>query len=542
MGSVYPRRPRYPRNKEVSKITVQLGASGDVLAILPLLHQDFLKTGERQKLMVAKDYAPILEGCSYIDPIIFDGHYSELKKALEYAKELSKDVQSSQVVGPIEVIASQIYGKDYDQTKMCDSFQKESWRVLGRLDEWRLQYPLFFDKRDKRRERKFIPKHMDSKPWILVSTEGKSSPFKFKELLWKTLETLKDEFYLIDLDELKADRFFDLLGLMGNYNTYCIVAIDSGILHLAHAVQKPVVALIADSPTMWHGSAYRPNHIRNVRYSVFPEMACSILDRIRAIGSPGCRFQDPQGNTGKRIVHVYCDNGFLNSDERRRHFVAEESWDHEYRNGCWEKVGISDGSLYRSKDGTVYIKDLLRLASLHAQDDDILLLTNSDIGFSRGITEAIFALVNEHGAVSMSRRDFNGPLDAPLTNDEIAKGRDYPGKDGFAFTKKWWRENNSEFPDMLIGREGWDKIMHTLITMKGGVLAKDLIYHEEHASKWIVARDKGEGNIHNRKLAAAWLRRHNLPLDELSAFDESHPKPEKPEKKPKIRPLMSSIF
>ncbi len=47
------------------------------MSLLPILHEDS-KIGFMPSLMVAKKYASILDGVSYVKPIIFDGDASNL--------------------------------------------------------------------------------------------------------------------------------------------------------------------------------------------------------------------------------------------------------------------------------------------------------------------------------------------------------------------------------------------------------------------------------------------------------------------------------
>lgn len=44
---------------------------GDITSLLPILHEDS-KSGFMPSLMVAKKYASILDGVSYVNPVIFD--------------------------------------------------------------------------------------------------------------------------------------------------------------------------------------------------------------------------------------------------------------------------------------------------------------------------------------------------------------------------------------------------------------------------------------------------------------------------------------
>ena len=266
------------------------GRTGDLLIGIPAIHAEFLATGERQKVVVSHEYADVLQGCSFIDPVIFDGPWTELGKAHKFALTISKKVITMQVAGPKNILDKIVYGGKFDV--QTESFEKEMWRVAGKLELWPRNLPLIFDNRDKKREKELWEKlsadwHWKKReqPLVLVSTSGFSSPFPYTELLWELLGTRMKRYNVVDISELRAERIYDLLGLYEK--AHCLILTDSAPLHLAQAVNVPVCALIADSPTMWHGSAWRPNHISYVRYSKFPAYYKNMFDAISRIGLPG---------------------------------------------------------------------------------------------------------------------------------------------------------------------------------------------------------------------------------------------------------------
>ena len=157
------------------KLHVQLGRIGDILNILPLCN------GSR--LMVAKEFAPLLEGVSYVEPVIYDGPHYEIAKAMEFAKSVSKDVVCSQVNGPLPQVLEHVYKPAGRVGAIKTSYQKESWGVAGRIDEWDSLLPLVFDRRNEEREEKLLRDNgfmsKKQKPVILLSLKSHSSPFPF---------------------------------------------------------------------------------------------------------------------------------------------------------------------------------------------------------------------------------------------------------------------------------------------------------------------------------------------------------------------------
>lgn len=271
------------------------GRSGDLMIMAQIAHHEFLTAGQRQSVITSKEYAPLLEGCGYLDVVPVDVPWNDVHGLHKFAKELTKgkNLKLCQVAGPKHVLDKIVYGGKFD--RQTDSFECEMYRVAGAMQLWPKNLPLVFDKRNKNREFWLWDKfskdwHWKKKeqPLILVSTSGFSSPFQYTELLWDLLETRLKGYNVVDISSLKAERIYDLLGLYEK--AHCLIATDSAPLHLAQAVNLPVCALIADTPTLWHGSAWRPNHISYVRYSAFPRDYRKMFEAIENIGKPGSRF------------------------------------------------------------------------------------------------------------------------------------------------------------------------------------------------------------------------------------------------------------
>ena len=138
-------------------------------------------------------------------------------------------------------------------------------------------------------------------------------------------------------------------------------------------------------------------------------------------------------------------------------------------------------------------------------------LTNADTCFAPVLHNRFVDLVRAGQIAWGSRRDF-GRLDGWLTQDQINAGAPYPGLDIFLFTKAWWLEQRDKFPDLLLGREGWDAVMANALHLSGGIYVKDLIYHEKHRSTWEQSGNRYSlpGQLHNIRLATAWFKAHGL--------------------------------
>ena len=63
----------------MDKIYCQLSKLGDVLGILPIAYAAHLR-GEKVGIMVAKEYADVLDGVGYAEKIVFDEKSWEIEK------------------------------------------------------------------------------------------------------------------------------------------------------------------------------------------------------------------------------------------------------------------------------------------------------------------------------------------------------------------------------------------------------------------------------------------------------------------------------
>jgi len=491
-------------------IFLNLGRYGDVCSFLPVLKNEYDETGKKPSLIISKDFQDILDGVSYVEKIVFDGPFEDIVGALKFAKDLSEDVTTTQVVGVSEIVVSQVYGNHVGPKIVCDSFQMDAWRLAGKLDLWPKQLPLVFDQRDSKREKKLTKGIPKDKPWIVVSTGGNSSPFQYSELLWEILNHSLPEFHIVDLSKIKAEKFYDLLGIMDHPNTHAMILTDSGPLHLSYASKTPVHAIVTDSPSLWHGTAWRPSYASYTRYRNFPRDVTRILDLIR---NPKSRSTIPN------VVHVYQRTPWSVGDEKRRNNVAEKSWD-----GIgWVDLGLDDNCFVRSSLEVIpderrripMIKDMLRLACVGRNDSDVLVLTNTDTCIASNVLQRFEGILPAYAY----RHDFKR-IDNPIPYDRISAGTKYAGCDLFVMRVGWWRSNHYLFPDMVLGRHSWDRIMRELIKIANGREIENIIYHEWHPSGWEGhGLNRDASNLRNCRLAREWLKERNIPLLELESLN-----------------------
>jgi len=476
-------------------LLLELGRAGDVVNILPAVPLLTKRFG-RLSVMAARPYSDILEGVGYCDSVPFDGPFEDVPGAIAKAKTLGHD----------PILVSQVYGKGVNVGRSCSSFAIESWRIIGLEAEFG-KHPLVFDRRSPEREKELVKRFTDGKPMILFAGQGHSSPFQHSGHLWAELMTRFGRSHrLVDLSQARAYRFYDLLGLFDAAQV--LVTIDTGHMHLARGSKVPVVALVTDSPSMWHGAPTPPAAILSMRYREYPARQGEIWEAIGRLPTPNTQKRLPN-----RLIHVYSDYEG-NGETLRRVRFAKSTWQEEYRKAQWVTVPVKDNQLGRlsgsigDPNPVPFLKDVMAEAVKVAGPEDRIVFSNSDTAFCHGITEALIA---EPGPMAAHRHDFHR-LSRMLTPYEALSGTFYPGSDLFCFTRKWWEENREIFPDMLLAREAWDYVLREMVMMKGGGnWFMPMICHEFHQSQWYQPSFKrtNRGQLWNVKLAREWLLRWN---------------------------------
>ena len=473
-----------------SKVYVQLCKFGDIMSLLPLLHADFL-AGQKPSLMVSAKYASLLDGVSYVDPIIFDGDPSNITEAVIQASKTGLQVVTTQVCGPADMVLENVYKTLKPQHAATDSWQKEQYRAASKWSMWRKQPQLVFDQRNKEREKQLINEYGKStRGVVLVSTKGETCPFPYKRLLMTLLDgAFRRNFTIIDLDDIKGERIYDLLGLFDKAKV--LIASDSALLHLAQASQVPVCALVNDRPSLWHGAAWRPRHIFYCRYRDFAARATELIDAIKNIGKPGCQFlvAKLRANPPDRVhtnknygwgvtSHNYSKRTWIhawsaydiNDNNRDRHERAKRTWDDQYHHRNWISCPLELGAAGRdSKMSPIgdrsrypFVRDVIQAAELRAKDDDVIVLTPSDVSF-KGDIEAI-AHFPAYGC----------------RLERSSEGETYnPRPDFFAFTAGFWRAHRTEFPDMILGPDGyWSRTLKEFLRLHGAIEVENATFKE----------------------------------------------------------------
>jgi hypothetical protein len=464
------------------KIFIMLGRYGDIINLLPVLKYEHEQFNYKPGLLVSKDYADMLEGCSYLQPIIFDGRFEKINEAIASINDRYADY---------EIINCAVYGHSYHYKRQCHSFLREAWHK-SRCPIAFGQLPLVFDKRNEERESKLLYELnlKENKKIIVTALSGNSSIFHQANYLLAQLKQRLNhrDYQIVDISNYRATRFYDLLALYEIAD--CLVASDSAPLHLANAVPSlDVISLVNDKGT-WYQSDWKPNHILRMSYKEVQHRLDDIVNVIKTKNHRKIHYltsmpETPNEETKRRI-------NFATDTIKREMIFTQKYW----------TFNVYENKLPK-------IKDMINcIAERNINDDDIIFIANSDISIVPNLTGFLLNL-RKGGAAYFHRHDFKR-LDKPLISEvEIKQGSWYIGSDAFAFTKRWWLNNRNIFPDMYYAREAWDMIMRNMIKRFHGFEIFTSIYHEKHKSFWESKEGKNcKENVHNRRVAKQWLDRY----------------------------------
>ena len=414
---------------------VSLGRNGDVINLLPLAY--WISQNGGCNWLIAEEYHSILDGVSYITPHSWHGSPETLEQAIQFA--------NSSLQNPL---ISQVH-KNPDRQRLMDSYCKESWRLSGY--KYSTTWPLIFDKRSPEREKTLIKKYIDPhRKNVCVGTKSLSSPFpKANELIAKIRGL---DANVIDLDNVKAERIYDLIGLYDAADL--LVCVDTVHIHLARACYTPLIAILNDG---WYGSVTPPQTVAEFRYSE------ANLDKI----AERCRTQIAFEIKSVSVVADIHGN-------TRRHLEARRTWPKN-------RIQTNTVSVPR-------LVDVLRYAvDPHIGQNHLVIWTNDDVGFFKKSINQIKAHASKW-PFGCSRRDST-----------------HLGREIFWFRHSWLQKHIEEMPEVFIARAKFDLVIARWLRQKMGIttveenLIEDfapievppgLIWHKEHESAWVDKDDE----------------------------------------------------
>ena len=470
-----------------------LGRNGDITILLPVLKRYAEERKCKARLCISKDFAPLLEGVSYVDPIVWLGPFDTVAEAKAF---LGKKYPGT------NIIDCSVHGSGVNYAFDMRSFSREIWK-RSRTDLPFERPVLVFDKRDAEAEAALLAQLGPiTKPLVLFSGAGWTAPFKQAPEFFELLKAALPGYQVENISAYRSNHPYDLLAFYEK--AVGLVTIDSFPLHLAAAVPTmKTVALLPDHHVEFGWAAWRTHQVLRCFYS-------EAIRRVEEIAHAVTKGELPE-------LLFATNYGPVDGDKTAARLArAKQTRDEEFKNGPWREIRFvpkRDGRELGDKP-VPYIRDLIEQAVSEAKgDDSIIVLCNDDIGFSAGLTGQIVETVQRHGAAYAHRWDYHHPLTIRLPKDEydIRRAQWYSGCDLYAFSVSWWKKNGGLFPDMLMGRESWDNVMRNLIRRNAHVTGCELkhaIWHEWHTSYWIANRATATGNDHNRRLMNDWLGKY----------------------------------
>ena len=502
---------------------LQLGRYGDIVNILPValaIHNSYKKP----HFMVAKEFASILDGVSYVTPFVFDGGNDQLKEAVAIAKAKFK-----------YVIVTQIWGRNWHQERRCQTYNIESWHEAGFAHKfndptWRPVFDQDLERGQAVKERALAGWDGKQPVFLYNLTKAHTAPFAAGDKVLAELRSSFKSSFFVDASQLKLERIYDLLPLIEAADM--VISIDTALLHLTGATQTPILALI--NPTPWVGSVPRIPNCKPIRYDYAAADPSLVCIEINNLGFSGGRFQEnnirkPSAPPQRFLLHAVERHEEANLRERERKQSAWATWDELYASHgvipchLWNypRTALDIGD----SRPLPYLKDVLSFAMQQAGDDDIIFFTNDDNMLHPDLPSFLKFHVSVYGALAMRRCEFQRPP-PPLTSREhwVGMHTSHCGRDLFAFQCSWLKERFDSIPDFILGAPEWDFGITCLIRQSFGITSDsrnifDLVWpaeigpsyvgHVMHQSVWAKpnVNTSSPANKHNRRLFSEWARK-----------------------------------
>jgi len=155
---------------------------------------------------------------------------------------------------------------------------------------------------------------------------------------------------------------------------------------------------------------------------------------------------------------------------------AKESWEEVYRTNdkiipvhVYEKNYPRNTESFGDKRKCPFLKDMLRIAYERCEsDDDIIMFTNDDTILSPFIGSRIHDKIVRYQACKSFRLNVKKYDTFFDINPHDSLGRD-GGRDMFAMTKRWLKQNIALIPDYALGTTDWDYFLGLLIQFTNGI-------------------------------------------------------------------------
>lgn len=154
--------------------------------------------------------------------------------------------------------------------------------------------------------------------------------------------------------------------------------------------------------------------------------------------------------------------------------------------------------------GCYYVKDLLDFSLMLS--GDVFVYINNDVALVPEWKNVILPFVSQFGCAFGHRlevKKFEKRLSLAECN---ADQMPYCGADIIAFTPAWWKAHRDNFPDAVLGYEGWDFVAQWLMRKSGFRSMPTVCYHEMHNSYWKDVLTTHPAQIKVRNTLVEWAK------------------------------------
>ncbi len=215
--------------------------------------------------------------------------------------------------------------------------------------------------------------------------------------------------------------------------------------------------------------------------------------------------------------------------------IAQRSWNNLVTQGVnlcemWDYPRTS--KVIGDPRALPFLKDLLSTAMKQAGDDDVISYVNDDIYVHPNLPEELIAHVSKHGPVCSQRCEFIRrpfPSDGSPPSIFASQGGHHPGRDLFAFPKRWLVEHWDEIGDAVLGASEVDYMLAILVRLHYGIktdtknifdcifpaeLPRGFIAHQYHIPVWSskAVVNNAPSQKHNRELLRLLATKHSLDI------------------------------
>jgi len=246
---------------------IQLGRLGDIVNSLPIAF-DLHRQGHAVFWYVQREFAPLLQGVSYVTPVIWEGPLKSPGLAIDHAAAQGFD----------RVLAIQVEDNPQPSPQKTRNYSTESWARAGYLDKYHI-LPCVFDRAQPPPEPWKPP---GDKPILAYCLDARTSPYAQdlkRDMVRWLQEHFAADFALLPIGDpvWRPDALAVVLP-----QCKVLLSVDSFPLHMAYAAGTPTIAITAQG---WIGSEPRRHWIEHINYaqSTMPQGRDKITAALGAV-------------------------------------------------------------------------------------------------------------------------------------------------------------------------------------------------------------------------------------------------------------------